>query len=88
MMQARRMHAAGIVTDQVTAEKLVIVTGGDHNGIFLDSTEILFNNQWNQGKIAHYCSIYKGVWHGNWPIWLKFALEDANFIEIYLPTSY
>jgi len=68
LMQARREHAAGVVIDEVTTEKLVIVTGGEHNGILLDSTEILFNNQWNQGKIAHYYSIYKGVWHENGPI--------------------
>ena len=67
LMQARWLHAAGIVTDEVTTEKIVIVTGGDHNGIKLDSTEILFNNQWNQGKIAHYYSmeLCKGFWHGN-----------------------
>ena len=54
LMQARWQHAAGMVTDQVTNEKLVIVTGGFHNpGITLDSTEMLINNQWNQGKIAH-----------------------------------
>ena len=53
LMQARWGHAAGIVTDQVTNEELVIVTGGDRNGISLDSTEMLFNNQWHQGKIAH-----------------------------------
>ena len=50
LMQARRSHAAGIVTDQLTTEKLVIVTGGEHNGISLDSTEIIINKQWNQGK--------------------------------------
>ena len=54
MMQARVEHAAGIVTDEVTTEKLVIVTGGEHNSIILDSTEMLINSQWNQGKIAHY----------------------------------
>ena len=54
MMQARMEHAAGIVTDEVTTEKLVIVTGGEHNSIILDSTEMLINSQWNQGKIAHY----------------------------------
>jgi hypothetical protein len=57
LMQARREHAAGIVTDEVTADILVIVTGGDYNGIELDSTEVLINNQWNQGKIAHYYSL-------------------------------
>ena len=90
LMQAREDHAAGVVTDEVTTEKLVIVTGGGHNGIRLDSTEILFNSQWNQGKIAHYHSmdLCKWVWHGNWPIWLKFTFEGANFILIQLPTSY
>jgi hypothetical protein len=53
MMQARWGHAAGIVTDQVTNEELVIVTGGICNGIFLDSTEMLFNKQWSWGKMAH-----------------------------------
>ena len=54
LMQARIDHAAGVVTDEVTTEKLVIVTGGDHNGIRLDSTEMLFNNEWNQGKMTYY----------------------------------
>ena len=54
-------------------EKLVIVTGAYFNGVLLDSTEMLINSQWN-----HYYSMDKGVWHENWPIWLKFALEDAN----------
>ena len=57
LMQARIGHAAGVVTDEVTTEKIVIVTGGEHNGILLDSTEILFNSQWNQGKIANYYSM-------------------------------
>ena len=67
LLQARWDHAAGIVTDEATTEKLVIVTGGDYYGIRLDSTEMLFHNQWNQGKMAHYYSIdlCKGVWHGN-----------------------
>jgi hypothetical protein len=67
LMQARRMHAAGIVKDEVTTEKLVIVTGGVYNGIRLDSTEMLINKQWNQGKMAHYYSmdLCKGVWHEN-----------------------
>ena len=58
LMQARWGHAAGIVTDQVTNEELVIVTGGNRNGIFLDSTEMLFNNQWNWGKMAHSFDIH------------------------------
>ena len=67
LMQARGGHAAGIVTDEMTTEKLVIVTGGEYNSIKLHSTEMLFHNQWNQGKMAHYYSmdLCKGVWHGN-----------------------
>ena len=67
LMQGRTGHAAGTVTDQVTTEKLVIVTGGEINGIALDSTEIQINKQWNQGKMAHYYTIElcKRVWHEN-----------------------
>ena len=67
LLQARRRHAAGIVTDEMTTEKLTIVTGGNCNGILLDSTEILINNQWNQGKMTHCYSLElcKGVRHEN-----------------------
>jgi hypothetical protein len=58
MMQARMSHAAGIVTDDVTDEPLVAVTGGitggrnySHGWFFLDSTEILQDGEWVQGKI-------------------------------------
>ena len=54
LIHARRSHAAGVVTDEITTEKLVIVTGGIYNGIRLDSTEMLFNNEWNQGKMTYY----------------------------------
>ena len=57
LMQARLYHAAGIVTDETTYDEFVIVTGGGYNGIKLDSTEILIDNQWNLGKITHDCSI-------------------------------
>ena len=53
LMQARRGHAAGIVTDETMYDEFVIVTGGEYNGILLDSTEVLIDNQWHQGKIAH-----------------------------------
>ena len=57
LIQARRSHAAGLVTDEITYDEFVIVTGGEYNGIFLDSTEILIDNQWNPGKITHDCSV-------------------------------
>ena len=57
LMQARYDHAAGIVTDEVTEQDFVAVTGGfimDVNiggGYILDSTEILQDGEWVQGKI-------------------------------------
>ena len=57
LIQARHFHAAGIVIDETTYDEFVIVTGGEYNGILLDSTEILIDNQWHLGKIAHDCSI-------------------------------
>ena len=50
LMQARYDHAAGIVTDEVTDESVVAVTGGAYYGD-LDSTEILQDGEWIQGKI-------------------------------------
>ena len=57
LIQARREHAAGLVTDETTYDEFVIVTGGECNGIMLDSTEILIDNQWHLGKITHDYSI-------------------------------
>ena len=59
LIQARMSHGAGIVTDEKTYDEFVIVTGGTlhHTGIKFDSTEILIDNQWHLGKIAHNCSI-------------------------------
>ena len=50
LIQARREHAAGIVTDETMYDEFVIVTGGEYHGIWLDSTEILIDNQWHLGK--------------------------------------
>ena len=51
LIQGRRLHASGIVTDEVTHEKLVVVTGGrSGNSIdVLKSTEILFDDGWSTG---------------------------------------
>ena len=58
LIQGRRYPAAGIVTDEVTDEHFVVVTGGDvaDLSVFayyvdLDSTEILQDGEWVQGKI-------------------------------------
>ena len=51
MNSARRWHAAGIVTDQGTKEKLIVASGGDIYGIKLDTTEIFYGDKWNQGNV-------------------------------------
>ena len=57
LVQGRRYPAAGIVTDEVTDELFVVVTGGDVADLSvsayvdLDSTEILQDGEWVQGKI-------------------------------------
>ena len=53
LMQARYAHAAGIITDEVTGEHFVAVTGGYDNSDYLDSTEILQDGEWVQGKICN-----------------------------------
>ena len=50
LMQARYDHAAGIVTDEVTDENFVAVTGGYGSG-YLDTTEFLQDGIWVQGNI-------------------------------------
>ena len=50
LMQERAYHAAGIVTDEVTDETFVAVTGGE-NLEFLNSTEILQDGEWVQGNM-------------------------------------
>ena len=54
MNQARYVHAAGIITDEATEERLVVVTGGfDVNGIdTLKSTELLLDDNWSLGKLS------------------------------------
>ena len=50
MSSKRFDFAAGIATDEVTMEKLVIVTGGRYSYSMLSSTEVLLENQWLQGE--------------------------------------
>ena len=53
LMQARGGHAAGIVTDEVTNEHFVAVTGGFYFSYYigsLDYTEILQNGEWVEGN--------------------------------------
>ena len=50
----RRNHAVGIVTDKITLEKIVVVTGGDGEEGELKSTEKLLENSnwWSLGEIS------------------------------------
>ena len=50
LMEGRRYHAAGIVTDEGTGEHFVAVTGSW--GFGSDSTEVLQDGEWVQGKIS------------------------------------
>ena len=49
LMQARVFHAAGIVTDEVTNEQFVAVTGSGGSAGYSESTEILQDGEWVQG---------------------------------------
>ena len=49
LLEDRRGHASGTITDQETGEKIVVIAGGK-NSYFLDSTEILFDGEWHTGK--------------------------------------
>ena len=66
LMQARSYHAAGIVTDDVTDENFVAVTGGNVGEWItdpLDSTEILQDGEWVQGKISvTICHLLEFFW--------------------------
>ena len=44
MIYKRKYHAVGIVTDEITMEKLVAVTGGTNEEGILRSTEIMLEN--------------------------------------------
>ena len=44
----RSYHASSVITDLITDEKYVVVSGGMNNNI-LDSAEVLINNEWRFG---------------------------------------
>ena len=80
LIQAIYDHAAGIVTDEVSGEDFVAVTGGYHND-YLDSTEILQDGEWVKGKISNticlLLEIFWNLWRRSRPkIWPK---EGQNF---------
>ena len=51
LIEARSVHAAGIITDEVSDDHFVVVTGGHGSSGYLDTTEILDKGVWVQGKI-------------------------------------
>ena len=58
LIQAREHHAVGIVTDEVTHEKFVVVTGGVIYGTYIDTTEILVDVLWTNGNLAFYSILF------------------------------
>ena len=58
LMQARATHAAGIVTDEETNENFVAVVGGIDDPDYLESTELLQDGKWVQGKINYTITIF------------------------------
>ena len=83
--KVRHGHAAGIVTDEVTDEDLVAVTGGyffDVEGPILDSTEILQDGEWVQGKISNtICYLLESVWSQNTITTIQRNLNQKEFFK-------
>ena len=69
LIQGRNRHAAGIVTDEVTDEDIIVVTGGSYSPdswFDLDSTEILQDGEWVQGKTNDSMLFFgKLLWYQN-----------------------
>ena len=61
LMQARSKMASGIITDEVSDEPFIVVTGGYYYA-HLDSTEIFQDGEWVQGKeiIPRICKPHYG----------------------------
>ena len=58
LIEGRILHGAGIVVDTDTNLTMMVVTGGlgTSDQYNLDSTEILINGQWKQGKCSYILS--------------------------------
>ena len=52
LLEDRRGHASGTITDQETGERIVVIAGGK-NSYYLDSTELLLDGEWHAGKNSH-----------------------------------
>ena len=52
LLEGKRYHGSATCVDKVTKAKIPIVTGGSGSGdVYLDSTELLINEQWQPGTI-------------------------------------
>ena len=62
LLEGRNGHGSATCVDMVTKEKIPIISGGYGNGYMkLDSTELLINEEWQQGTIhakQHALQIY------------------------------
>ena len=65
-MVGRQFHSSGTVIDQETKEKIVAVAGGfNEDSGYLDSTELLIDGEWRQGKsinINQIGSFFTKIW--------------------------
>ena len=49
--EARYFHAGGIVTDEITKENFIVISGGIYvGGVGLNSTEVFFGFYWSKGE--------------------------------------
>jgi hypothetical protein len=54
LLKGRLYHGSATVVDKVTKAKIPMVSGGrGDGGVYLDSTELLINGQWQSGNWGH-----------------------------------
>ena len=54
LLEGRNSHGSAIIVDKVTKAKIVVVAGGLNGAnVFMDSTEMLINGQWETGTIQY-----------------------------------
>ena len=72
LLEGRNGHGSATCVDMVTKEKIPIISGGYGNGyVKLDSTELLINEEWQQGTI-----------HGKQHVLGGFQLEFVNINQV------
>ena len=50
MKEGRGWHGSGTLVDKGTKESIVVVAGGFGNDGYLDTTELLIDGEWQEGK--------------------------------------